>query len=123
MNWDQKINKVFTNSENNQFAKSFLEKLKTKLKAADQKLSDIEVYVTKVPDFRLKINKRVFLRMQKSCATDFYLQKDKTYPLINIIQGSGHSHAIKGQEIKDLSPNQLNTILDYVMQAYYKFKK
>lgn len=95
MNWDQEIHKVFTDSENNQFAKSFLEKLKTKLMEANQKFSNIEFHTTKVPDFRLKINKRVFLRMQKSCATDFYLEKGKTYPLINIIQGSQHTHAIR----------------------------
>ena len=121
--WDQEINKVFTDSENNSFAKSFLKKLETKLGEANQKLSDIEVHVSKVPDFRLKINRRVFLCMQRSSGLHFYLQKDKTYPLINIIQGSTHTHSITGQEIKNLSPKQLNTILDYVMQAYYKFKK
>ena len=120
--WDQEINKVFTDSENNSFAKSFLKKLKTKFEEANQKLSDIEVHVSKVPDFRLKINRRVFLCMQRSCGLHFYLQKDKTYPLINIIQGSQHTHAIKGQEIKNLSQDQLNIVLDYVMQAYYKFK-
>jgi hypothetical protein len=115
MDWDGDINKVFLQADNNIFAKKFASKLKSKCPGAKSKAS-------KVPDFRLKINNRVFLCMQKTCATHFYLEKDKDYPFIKIIKGSGHTHAIAGNEIKSLSEANLEIIAGYVMQAYYKYK-
>ena len=116
MAWEKEINSVFINEENKLIAQKVVDTL-------HNKLENITITCTKVPDIRLKVNSRVFFRMKKSCATDFFLVRDAEYPLLNkTTDSSQHTHTISGDKIKTLNNYDMQKIIQYIEEAYHKHK-
>lgn len=116
MAWENEINTVFIQHENKSLAQNIVDNLY-------KKLSNITITSSKVPDIRLKINSRVFFRMKKSCATDFFLVRDADYPLLTkTTNSSQHTHTISGERIKSLNSDDMQKILQYIEEAYHKYK-
>ena len=116
MAWEKEISTVFINQEKKLFAQNIVDNLY-------KKLPNITITCSKVPDIRLKINSRVFFRMKKSCATDFFLVRDADYPfLTKTTDSSQHTHTISGEKIQSLSSDDMQKIIQYIEEAYHKYK-
>lgn len=116
MAWEKEINSVFITEENKVIAQKIVNIL-------HKKFTNITATCSKVPDIRLKVNSRVFFRMKKSCATDFFLVRDAEYPLLNkTTDSSQHTHTISGDKLKSLDDNNLQTIIKYIEEAYHRYK-
>lgn len=116
MSYEKEINSVFSDENNSNYAKKVIDYI-------DKNLRDVSITVSKVPDIRFKINNRVFFRIKKSCAIDFFLDRNQDYEGIKRTTiTSTHTHDITGKKTKYLIDNKFDLLKNYIEQSYHNVR-